>query len=726
MKAIESLKKMVLKYGWEMAGIATLLFIVLINIFPSGHIIDSGDVAQFLDLKQHYVGKIFYDSWMLGRTMIFFGIFYFLDLLNISDTGQLSWYLGVFLFGAYFSFRIFCWNTFPHLSKPVTVLMSFFYAANIYTLYIFTSTWGFTSYQILYVFIPVLTGLYMRALHSERRAVIWFLLVAFFASMSFSNPAFAVSSAIYLFLLTVALFLSGIMRSDRTVWQKIAVIAIGATLLNIYWILPLIPKAGAGIEELSSSEVIVLPETLRKTSNAIFDSIRMMQTSEQEAYYPVNFPYPSFDWMKPVVSMLAFVPFFLILLGFFQKRERESRKLYFVFFSLLVVFIMLVARVRFPFDPINDFLFQLPVMNALRGYDKLAIFVPFIMSSLLLMVFSDLRGVWLRKSVFVIFPLLSVVLALPFFFGGLQTKLSQALAHDGDKDFRKTSYSSLVKIPDPYYAIVDIFNEDKEENKISMLPYSPGSSVGKVSLPVWKVNGPSVAYVLYKKQYVELSGSYIPGWAFAEDLADTENDPQWITDLYGLIGIKYVIFHKDAKPNRVQEMEKTRKYLEETGALEPIVENDFFRLYKIREDDIFPYVYGCDGRVSFAGKEHGLSKSIETVQSGVRKISYEKANPGSIMIAVQDLDSQKNIVLNEKYDPLWAAEYETSTGERVPLVRDDRIRYANAWKLDKMPGSAKIEIYYMPFRLLWIGMWTSGITLVGVVFGLVYFSKKRA
>lgn len=727
MKAVEYLKGMALKYGWEITGMATLLFIVLVNAFPAGYIIDSGDVVQFLDLNRHYLDKIFYDGWMLGRTSMFFGAFYLLDLLGVSDTGQLSWYLGIFLFGSYLSFRIFCWSVFSHASKPVAVLMSLFYAANIYTLYIFTSTWGFTSYQILYVFIPALTGLYMRALQSkEKRYLLWFLLAAFLASMSFSNPAFAVSSAIYFSLLTIGLFLSGLVRLERVVWLKIMIVAVGTVLLNAYWILPLIPKAGAGVEALSSSDVIVLPETLRKTSNAIFDSIRLMQTSEQEVYYPENFPYPVLDWMKPIVSVLAFVPFFIVLFGLLQRRAEKERKLYFVFFGLFVTFIMLVARVRFPFDLANDFLFQLPGMNALRGWDKLAIFTPFIMSVLLLAVFAGIKAGRSRIIALAAFSVLAILLALPFYFGGIQTKLSQALAHDGDKDFRKTSYSSLVKIPESYHLITEIFRQDEEENKISMLPYSPGSSVGKVGLPAWKVNGPSVANVLYDKSYVELSVPYIPGWIFAEDFDDTTRDPRWITDLFGLIGVKYIIFHKDAKPDRMAAMEASRKYLEKSGMLELVTENDSFRLYEIKEGCIFPYVYANTGRLSFAEKSLGLADKIGEFRGTMKELAYEHAGVRDIIVDAGGLERGQSVFLNEQYDPLWRARYEAVPGKWEVLARDEQVKYANAWKMGEAASPAKVEIYYMPFRLLLIGIWISGIALMATIGGLLYFSRKKA
>ena len=49
--------------------------------------------------------------------------------------------------------------------------------------------------------------------------------------------------------------------------------------------------------------------------------------------------------------------------------------------------------------------------------------------------------------------------------------------------------------------IQDVLRSDTEDNKIAILPYSPGSSVGRVYLPGWQVNGPHIAQALYDKKF---------------------------------------------------------------------------------------------------------------------------------------------------------------------------------------------------------------------------------
>lgn len=718
-----SIYKRVEEHRWFLLGLAILTWVVAINHFPSGHIILGGDVLQPINLDEKF--NFLYHEWF-GRSSIFYGFFYLLDILGVTSTAQLSVYLAIFLFGAYFSFISFCRLIFPHTVKWASVGLSLFYATNVYTLYIFTSTWGFTGYQILYVFIPILTGLYMKVLETSKSSFVFlFLLVMAVTSTSFGNPAFALSLGVYFFLLTLILFGFRFASFDRDAVKRIVLLAIGALLLNAYWILPLAPQVRGGVEEVNASSDIVLSEALAKTSNAIFDTIRLLPTHEQKIYYPYNFPYPSISWAKYGIALLVFIPFFIVLAGLFFRKSREQKILYFTFFALFVVFIALVARVRFPFDSFNSVLFQLPGFNVLRGWDKLAIYTPFLLSVLLLGFFSAQQGKKYFRIGFVGFAVVGLLLALPFYAGGIQTELSYILSGNKKKDFTTASYSALVKIPDSYYAVADIFKQDESESKISMLPFSPGSSVGRVNLPNWKVNGPHPAHALYAKKYVELNDYYLGKWMFAKEFDKSEYDPQWITDLYGLIGIEYVFYHHDAKPKATEKFEPARQYLEEKGILQQITENEWFTLYRLDKQYLFPYVYANSDIMTIESRVGGISEKIRDFRSYMTPLSYERKNPKEIIVSVDAVVSDSFVFLNEEYDPLWRAEYISPDGKRVSLVRNDDVKYANAWRVAEFDSQGTINIYYMPIRLFYIGEWISGLTLLVVIFGAVTVLRKK-
>lgn len=711
-------------HKWFLLGLIAIVWVVIINYFPAGHTILGGDVLQPINLKEQFAN--FHYGWFSGRISLFYSLFYLLDIFGISAAGQLSWYLGVFLFGAYLSFSLFCRLIFPYTSKWLAAILSLFYATNVYTLYVFTSTWGFTHYQILYIFIPALTGLYMKMLQTRKHSFLFFLLlVVFLASTSFGNPAFAVSLGIYFFLLTMALFVFRFTLFDRDAAKRIAVLVIGAFLLNAYWVLPLVPQTQAGVEALSTSTDIVLSDTLVKTSNAIFDTIRFITTSERGIYYPYNFPYPSISWAKTIIMLLTFAPFFIVLAGLFHKKSKEQKILYFVFFGLFVVFIALVARVRFPFDSFNRVLFQLPVLNALRGWDKLAIYTPFLLSVLLLGFFSAEQGRKYFRVAIVGFGVTALLLALPFYAGGIQTKLSYILANNKKKDFNTARYSALVKIPEPYYSVADLFRKDPSENKISTLPFSPGSSVGRINLPKWKVNGPHPANGLYIKEYIEPNGYRLGGWMFANEFDRIEFDPQWITDLYGLIGIKYIFYQYDARSRLVEAFEPTRNYLEEKGIIQPLMKNEWFTLYGIDKQYLFPYVYANPDAMALSSNIAGISEEIRGFREHMTSLEYDRKNPKEVVVSADMISPNSFVFLNDKYDPLWRAEYISPEGKRISLTRNNDAKYANAWKVAGVDPQGKIDIYYMPIRLLCIGEWISGATLLCVIVGTGLVLRKR-
>lgn len=713
-----------LRHKWEALGAILLFWAIFINLFPKDYIILGGDILQPINMADHFA--FYYYEWS-GRVSLFYGIFYFLDKFGVSDAMQISWYLGIFLLGSYFSFLTFCRLAFPKLSQRVSVLSALFYAANLYTLYVFTATWGYSSYQIIYVFIPVLVGLFLRALESGKSLdVLFFLVTSFFLSMSFGNPAFALSLSIFFVFLTILLFLFRFIEFDKKAGTRIATMALGALLLNIYWILPLYPQMQSGIKEIYSSEEVDLKERLQKTSNAISDTIRLLSTSEQNRYFPVNFPYPTISWLEHGVVSLACVPFLFTLIGHAQKRKSREYKLYGAFFALMVIFIALVARVRFPFDIVNNFLFQLPGLNTLRGYDKLATFVPFLLSVLLAMFLVAEQEKRHFKFLSAFFFVLIVILALPFYVGGIQTKLSYILSNNKSKDFNTAKQSALINIPEEYADAIPVLNQGKNNSKVSMLPFSAGSSVGRVDLPTLKINGPHFARYYYNRSFVELTEPYIPGWKFADDFENEQYDPQWIADLFGLLGVEYIFYHKDAKPSSMEKMEPARAYLENIGAVHRILDNDSFTLYQVDKSRIFPYVYRTDAKDLFIqANPEALSEKARAIHSSISEVGYTVENPKEIVVQVDTLTEASHIFLNQKKDPLWVAQYVTPDGTRTFLEKDDSVTYANAWKTDKQLTSGSIRVYYSPITLFFLGKTISGVVLMLVVLGIIYQVRKR-
>lgn len=715
---------------WFVVGLVPLAWMVWVNMFPTGYIVSGGDVLQLLRVRDNF--WFLHYEWA-GRVSLFYALFYALDSLGVSETGQLSWYLGIFLFGSYVSFYIFSRLVFPRALQSVSMLMSLLYAANVYTLYVFTSTWGYTHYQMLYIFIPALTGLYMRALSS--RKMLWaymFLLVVFLASGgSFGNPAFALSLALYFAFLTLALLVLRKEWFNLTTVKVLGVIAFGAVLLNIYWIWPMVPQVRSGIAGVSSSTDIVLADALQKTSNAISDTVRLVQTGEKDIYYPYNFPYQSLERFQAVIALMLYIPFFLVLLGVCMVYKKSGRKEFILFFTLFVLFVFLVARVRFPFETINNFLFQLPGLNVLRGYDKTAIYTPFLLMALILstLVFlQERKRLWTVAVVLLV--LYGISSALPFYAGGIQTKMSYIFANDNKKNYQSSKYSALIKTPKEYSDIVDMIDADRSDAKVTRLPFSEGSSIGRANFPRLKLNGPAPErYMLRAGLFIDPNEVYFPHWRFGSDLENTSHDPRWMTDMYGFLGVKYIIYHKDAKSGSLEKTDGMMEFLRDRGNVELITENGWLSLYRIDDQYVLPYTYVSDASdPSMQESAVGILDKASVLREHISRVSYTKYPDKHVEITLSnggDSSSIRTVILNERYDTLWRAEFVDVSGKIHPLDRDTRVPYANGWKLGDRDRDGKVVIRYIPVERFYQGAWVSGVTLVVVVGGLAVSWVRR-
>ena len=140
-------------------GFLVLAWVIFINHFPKDYVFGGGDTTQFINLKENYQ-RLMYD-WN-GLAAFFYFIFFVLDKIGLSNSIQLSFHLGFIIFGAYISFWIFSRLLFKEVSDFKKSAISLFYALNLYTLFLFTGNWGYSYFPSLYVFIPVLIGLFVK------------------------------------------------------------------------------------------------------------------------------------------------------------------------------------------------------------------------------------------------------------------------------------------------------------------------------------------------------------------------------------------------------------------------------------------------------------------------------------------------------------------------------------------------------------------------------------
>ncbi|MFC1756514.1 hypothetical protein ACFLY1_01010, partial [Patescibacteria group bacterium] len=508
---------------YYLLGVLVLLLVVVINRFPAGYVFGGGDTIQLIEAKDSFK-NLFFD-WQ-GRAGIFYAVFYFLSFIGINDTIQLSFYLGIFIIGSYISFDLFTRLIFKETPAITRLLISLFYALNLFTLYAFTANWGYSYFLSLYIFVPILVGLYMKYIKTGKYIFgAFFVLVLFFGSSGFGNPAFAISFSILLFFLTLTLFIVGKIEINQKFVLNLAIISFFSVLVNAYWINTVIFIAKDEVQELFSGNIIDLNWWLSHTSNPIINTVRLMHYSND--YFPDNFPYKA-DFLKTVFKLLSFLPIILIISGLiFLRKMRSTYKKYFLSFgALLTLLVVLVARLRPPFEILNYYLYNTWGMNTLRGYDKTAIYVPFIIGVLLLIFFIHMKN----KKMALVLMLLLILIPFPFFTGKIQQNLSYRFSNSKaeNKDFREAKYSFLVKIPEEYFEIRNIINRDKTKSFVATLPYSSNDGSGIANYPKWQLYGADITEHLYNKDLIEANRSYFKGWNFAQEFNSESRNPEWV------------------------------------------------------------------------------------------------------------------------------------------------------------------------------------------------------
>lgn len=695
-----------------------LFLVVAVNIFPKGFAFGGGDTTQFIEAKDNLKSLFF--NWE-GRALFFYAFFSFLDFLNISNSVQLSFYLGLFVFGSFFSFYFFSRLLFPKIAEEKKVLISLFYSLNLYTLFLFTGNWGYSYFPTLYIFLPLLVGLFIQFIKTQKNVYgVFFVLVLFFGSSSFANPAFLLSFVIFIFVLLITLVIFKYTKFNRTLTLKLFLLVVFSFLASSSWLLPLIPELKGGVAGLQSSDIVEFNWWIRHTASPIEKTLSLNQFSED--YFPYNFYYKNLISLKNLFLFLSFIPIFIITFGLFLRKNflPEHRCLFWIFLFVLGIFTLLVAKLTAPFEVLNYYIYHWPGFITLRGYDKTAIYIPFLLSVLLLITILNLKS---RKILLILFFSI-LIIPLPFFLGKLQQTAGYRV--NSEKNYQKAPMSFLVKIPDEYYNIRSLINSDQEKSFIATLPatYSDGSGI--IYYPKWNLYGADITHYLYNKSFIDANSFYFKNWNFTGVFNEETGNPAWLPKLLGIMNSKYIIYHKDAPRDSVIASEYKIKNLENEKLIKNIENNDYFALYELSPNLFLPYITYQKEALKFRTDPIWIDRNFDTIRKNIAKADFKEINPKKFEITFENSEFSKNIILAEKYSQLWKAYIISTSGKETEIKNHFLARgYANGWKIDNPENIVKIIIEYYPTRLMWRGIWISGITILFLLGYLIRYYVVR-
>jgi hypothetical protein len=701
-------------------GLLVLAWVVFVNLFPKGYILTSTDTPQIVNIQDNYS----YYVYTFPARLLYLEALRILSLFDNNDTLNLSSTLGFFIFGSYLSFYLFSKLLFK-ASDFIRSSFSLIYALNVVTLLFFTMHGlGYICFFYLYIFIPLLVGLFIRFLVSGRfHFLALFCLCLFCASPGFGNPAFALSLALVLFVLMVLLVALRVIPVNWKLVFNVTLLAVGSFLVSAFWILCVVPTMRSGVENINTINEIDLVSALIGSGNAIADSFGLHNSSHN--YFPFNFQYESLNILRYFFIFLSYTPLLLIGLYAIFVKKFEKKKLFYVALAIFLLLVLGVAKMMPPFEVLNYFVFMKTWgLNTLRASDKFEIFMPFFLIVPLFIAFNNLeKGSKYRKSLYVAVFLL-IITPLPFFLGKLQQNVGARLS--SGETYQTSKLTFLVKVPSEYYAIKPLFDRQQGDFFIATLPNNMGwSGTGSSNYPKWKMNGIDVTQLIYARKFIEPNQPSFRNWIFAKELENT-GTPDWIVQTLGMMNAKFIIFHKDAPDGVVEKTLPKMNDLESRGLIVKVRENDYFNLYEISKEYVLPYVSWQNEGASVEGNITSLERNVAKVVDDTFPAEYQKINPKKFVVNLPDGATGKRIVLAEKFDPLWKAYAVDRNGKETEISNHSVARgYANGWTVDDSNDISSIVIEYYPTRLMWYGIGISGITVLLLVVYLIRYVIRR-
>lgn len=565
-----------------------ILFVVAVNRFPEGYTFGGGDTNQLLNIKDslkdfYYIwndrlasaGEGGFFSWF--SSLPYYFLFYYVPaIFGLNNTQSLSFILFLFLTFSHLSFwyclrLVFGDKLNPFLRSGFSLL----YALNFTTLYFFTYTWGFTHQVLLYLFLPILTGYFLKFM--EEKSLLRLFQLSFFlilASISFVNAAFLFSLIIYLLLL---FFLLIVLRFCLLDWHLVKLSLAALILVFVgwfYWLLPTLFFVQEKFTDLISHEVFDLKGWLSMQAVSVFNIY-----DNVSSYLPLQ------DYWS-----LPFLPLGLILLTliWYKKVDLREKKLVASLSSIFVLFVFFLKKTDPPFSWLTLKLMSTPFLAPLRSYEKVAIFTPLL---ILLNLSILLPAVIWRRSHFLSFVLIFLMLLspLPFWSGGILSNYSGSFG--GKSDFREAYFSFLEKVPADYYQMADFVNRDSGNGKIQAAPFAVINSITWVNYPKWQHTGIDPTTSLFQKNIVSQISSFYP---LNELWLKDEWSPDWYLTFLSHFGVDSILFHKDERIDFVNQGLPKIEILEKEGKLHRTKETENLILTRLDDRYLLPALYVPD------------------------------------------------------------------------------------------------------------------------------------
>ncbi|OJT94525.1 MAG: hypothetical protein JJ59_00140 [Candidatus Micrarchaeum sp. AZ1] len=331
--------------------------------------------------------------------------------------------------------------------------------------------------------------------------------------------------------------------------------------------------------------------------------------------------------------------------------------------------------------------------------------------------------------------------------------------------FPYTNYSYYTQIPTHVYKLSDYINANVSTYNVAMLP----SAAGFQFLASWYTGTDIYSYLInapvFTGGYVAQTEIFYPITKYYFDTLTNNidnskiNNKKYISNLFGVIGIKYIIIQGNAVGSSKADLNygdpfsfNTIYYnLNNSAGLSFVSKFSNSSLYVNKK--VVPLVYGSDlinlGNASlsriFASLENesfniynmsAFSTNITGFYSDKNtmnatqlnnfadpSITFVQNTPTKITVHISNATTPYYLVFRETYDPHWSAFY--SNGTMVNQSYHIAVNgFANAWYISK-PGNYTVTLYYTLQTDAWEA-WAVSFAALGITIAIGVYGWKKS
>jgi len=310
------------------------------------------------------------------------------------------------------------------------------------------------------------------------------------------------------------------------------------------------------------------------------------------------------------------------------------------------------------------------VLSSLRSFDKILIFLPFMLLMPICLYSHDLK----RKLMSCILLTFTLVICWPFINGNIYKKYYGVQI---GKNYINSSPSSLVKIPQEYFNLVSKINREKGDFRIISIPWSLDNPdlKGWLISPRWNVKSVNPITQYLNHPLVQMNDpTSFRGWNYGiEWNSQEEKESAWLMPFLGALNVKYIIFQKDVPEIFVKKAALKINFYKEKGYIKLISSNEYFDFYEVSNVFYLPHFYVPDResivkdvsglRLAFSlgsrsDKPVVLESSIQILPESVFAsnnivIEYRKISPAKYKVKFHNITKTFSFVFSESFHSSW-------------------------------------------------------------------------